>query len=81
MRLHKRIKPQILILLTHLGIISRKAYRLGKWLANVNKLRKLSPTNQQGFLELLANGGEAVYYFTEQLTWSALNYLFYCSWC
>ena len=47
----------------------RKAYRLGKWLANVNTLRKTPVKTQHGFLELLSNGGEAVYYFMEQGTW------------
>lgn len=47
----------------------RKAYRLGKWLRNVNKVRKQPVKTQMGLLELLSNGGEAVYYFVEQLTW------------
>lgn len=48
---------------------SRKAFRIGKFLQNVNKLRKQPLKTQIGLLELLSNGGEAVYYFTEQITW------------
>lgn len=48
---------------------SRKAYRLGKWLQNVNKFRKQPAKTPVGLLEMLSNGGEAVYYFVEQLTW------------
>ncbi|KAK9791556.1 hypothetical protein WJX73_002142 [Symbiochloris irregularis] len=48
---------------------SRKAYRLGKWIADVNKLRKSKCTSQEGLLEVAAYGGEAVYYFCEQITW------------
>ncbi|KAK9804366.1 hypothetical protein WJX72_009381 [[Myrmecia] bisecta] len=49
--------------------VSRKAYRLGKWLANLNAIRKTPITTRYGALELLNNGGEGVYYFVEQLTW------------
>ncbi|CAL8466039.1 g5575 [Coccomyxa elongata] len=48
---------------------SRKAYRLGKWLANVNAIRKMPLTTRFSYLEWLASGGEGVYYFVEQLTW------------
>ena len=47
----------------------RKAYRLGKWLQNVNKVRKQPVKTRMGVLELVSNGGEAVYYFVEQFTW------------
>ena len=47
----------------------RKAYRLGKWLADVNAMRKMPLTTRFAYLELLASGGSAVYYFVEQLTW------------
>lgn len=47
----------------------RKAYRLGKWLADLNALRNTPVLTKLGALELLANGGEGVYYFVEQLTW------------
>ena len=47
----------------------RKAYRLGKWLADVNAMRKVPLTSRFAALELLSAGGSAVYYFTEQLTW------------
>jgi hypothetical protein len=48
---------------------SRKAYRLGKFLQNVNAIRKRPITTPHAKLEWLANGGEAVYYFTEQFQW------------
>ena len=47
----------------------RKAYKLGKFLADVNKLRKVPITDQLLYLELLANGGNMLYLFMEQLTW------------
>lgn len=51
------------------GVARRKAYRLGKWLADVNAMRKMPLTTRFAYLELLASGGSAVYYFVEQLTW------------
>ncbi|CAK0785942.1 hypothetical protein CVIRNUC_009155 [Coccomyxa viridis] len=48
---------------------SRKAYRLGKWLADLNAIRKTPLTTRFSYLEILASGGEGVYYFVEQLTW------------
>ncbi|KAL0030088.1 hypothetical protein WJX79_006130 [Trebouxia sp. C0005] len=48
---------------------SRKAYRLGKWLSDLNTLRNTPVLTKAGSLELLASGGEGVYYFVEQLTW------------
>lgn len=50
----------------------RKAYRLGKWLSDLNTLRNTPVLTKAGSLELLASGGEGVYYFVEQLTWYAL---------
>lgn len=47
----------------------RKAYRLGKWLSDLNTLRNTPVLTKAGSLELLASGGEGVYYFVEQLTW------------
>ena len=47
----------------------RKAYRLGKWLSDLNTLRSTPVLTKAGALELLASGGEGVYYFVEQLTW------------
>ncbi len=57
-------------------MFARKAYRLGKWLQNVNKVRKKPPQTPLDLLELLSNGGEAIYYFVEQFTWCDLLYLF-----
>lgn len=48
---------------------SRKAYRLGKWIADANKLRKNHDSSHHGWLDFVAAGGEGVYYFVEQLTW------------
>ncbi len=47
----------------------RKAYKLGKFLADINKLRKVPIDDQLLYLELLANAGNCVYLFMEQLTW------------
>ena len=58
-RLHKPAGPR------------RKAYKLGKFLADVNKLRKVPITDELLYLELLANGGNMCYLFMEQLTWCA----------
>ena len=51
----------------------RKAYRLGKWLADVNTIRKTPLTTRFGYLEIMASAGEGVYYFVEQLTWYATS--------
>jgi len=47
----------------------RKAYRLGKWLGDLNSVRKTPLSVRYSYLEILASGGEGVYYFVEQLTW------------
>ena len=47
----------------------RKAYRLGKFLANANKIRKSPLTRRGSALEAIANAGEGLYYFVEQFTW------------
>ncbi|KAK9827541.1 hypothetical protein WJX74_009437 [Apatococcus lobatus] len=49
--------------------VSRKAYRLGKFLADINSLRKSNAAPHLYWLEIIANGGEGCYYFLEQLTW------------
>eukprot|EP00798_Chlamydomonas_sp_ICE-L_P021804 gene21804-28825_t len=48
---------------------SRKAFRLGKFLQDVNKLRKSNATGEIYLLEALAYGGEGIYYFIEQFVW------------
>lgn len=48
---------------------SRKAYRLGKFLQNLNNLRKVNITQPLSTLEIAAHVGEGIYYFAEQLTW------------
>ncbi len=47
----------------------RKALKLGKFLSEVDKLRKLSSATSLCFLQLVASGGEAFYLFLEQVTW------------
>ncbi|MCO5552300.1 hypothetical protein L7F22_005812 [Adiantum nelumboides] len=49
---------------------SRKAFRLGKFVQDVNALRAApSLSSREGFLELVAYGGEGIYYFIEQFVW------------
>ncbi len=48
---------------------SRKAFRLGKFIQNVNALKKTEIVSRQGFLGLVANGGEGFYFFVEQFIW------------
>ncbi|KAF7851576.1 hypothetical protein BT93_L3575 [Corymbia citriodora subsp. variegata] len=52
--------------------LSRKAFRLGKFVQDVNALRA-SPldSGQDLILSLIAYGGEGVYYFVEQFVWLA----------
>ena len=50
-------------------LLRRKAYRLGKWLADLNKVRRLSLDNKRNLIEAGACLGEGVYYFAEQFTW------------
>lgn len=47
----------------------RKAFRLGKFLQDVNSLRHSQTKDAQFVLELVAYGGEGIYYFLEQFTW------------
>lgn len=60
-------------ILQKIRLLCRKAYRVGKWIQNVNALRKQNIKHQLDYLELLANIGEGVYYFLEQLTWWSLQ--------
>lgn len=48
---------------------SRKAYRLGKFLQNVNAIRKVPLQAPYATLELFANVGECIYYFIDQFQW------------
>lgn len=50
-------------------LVACNPHRLGKFLANVDALRKTRLDAPHASLEWLAAGGECVYYFTEQLTW------------
>ncbi|KAF9620265.1 hypothetical protein IFM89_011000 [Coptis chinensis] len=50
--------------------ISRKAFRLGKFVQDINALRTASfESKQDVLLNLIAYGGEGVYYFVEQFVW------------
>lgn len=52
--------------------ISRKAFRLGKFVQDVNALRAIhfaSHSNLNLLLSAVAYGGEGLYYFVEQLVW------------
>nr|GME11459.1 peroxisomal membrane protein 11A [Ipomoea batatas] len=50
--------------------VSRKAFRLGKFLQDINAFRGLSFTSPAHFfLALVAYGGEGLYYFVEQFVW------------
>lgn len=53
----------------------RKALKLGKFLSDVDKLRKLSRGSRTWVLQLVAAGGEVVYLFLEQVTWWAASSL------
>ncbi|GFH13439.1 uncharacterized protein HaLaN_09325 [Haematococcus lacustris] len=48
---------------------SAKAFRLGKFLQDLNNLRKSRATGATAILELVAYGGEGIYYFIEQMVW------------
>jgi hypothetical protein len=50
--------------------LSRKAFRLGKFVQDVNALRA-HPDPLPPLIVLLAYGGEGVYYFLEQFVWLA----------
>ena len=56
----------------HLTIPCSKAYRLGKFLGDVNTLRKTRLHGPFAALEWVAAGGECCYYFVDQLVWWVL---------
>lgn len=49
--------------------VSRKAFRLGKFLQDANNFRNSKATGPLILLEAVAYGGEGVYYFLEQFSW------------
>jgi len=52
--------------------VSRKAFRLGKFVQDLNALRASHPhSNRHLLFSLLAYGGEGFYYFVEQFVWLA----------
>ncbi|XP_050210429.1 peroxisomal membrane protein 11A [Mercurialis annua] len=52
--------------------LSRKAFRLGKFVQDINSIRNSHfDTKQEILLSVIAYGGEGLYYFTEQLVWLA----------
>ncbi|KAF6166602.1 hypothetical protein GIB67_005464 [Kingdonia uniflora] len=70
------ILPETLTLTTRLKSfessvgISRKAFRLGKFVQDVNVLRDASlDTTEERILTIVAYGGEGLYYFVEQFVW------------
>lgn len=48
---------------------SRKAFRLGKFIQDVNVLKKTKFCTRDGILEVVASGGEGFYFFVEQFIW------------
>ncbi|XP_018447339.2 peroxisomal membrane protein 11A [Raphanus sativus] len=55
---------------SNLGV-SRKAFRLGKFVQDINSLRasRYHNSNRDLVIPILAYGGEGVYYFVEQFVW------------
>ncbi|XP_042509175.1 peroxisomal membrane protein 11A-like, partial [Macadamia integrifolia] len=52
--------------------VSRKAFRLGKFVQDLNALRNANfDSNEELILSVLAYGGEGLYYFIEQFVWLA----------
>ncbi|KAI4323838.1 hypothetical protein L6164_023414 [Bauhinia variegata] len=52
--------------------VSRKAFRLGKFVQDVNALRNTHVhSKHELFLSIIAYGGEGLYYFVEQFIWLA----------
>ncbi|GKV29866.1 hypothetical protein SLEP1_g38749 [Rubroshorea leprosula] len=52
--------------------LSRKAFRLGKFVQDINTLRNSHfDSKQEIFLSIVAYGGEGFYYFVEQFIWLA----------
>ena len=49
--------------------VSRKTYRMGKFLQNVTALRKIPLRAPHALLEVTVNIGECIYYFTDQFQW------------
>ncbi|GLT92161.1 hypothetical protein SLE2022_100120 [Rubroshorea leprosula] len=52
--------------------LSRKAFRLGKFVQDINALRNSQlDSKQEIFISIVAYGGEGLYYFVEQFIWLA----------
>ncbi|ONK63281.1 uncharacterized protein A4U43_C07F13350 [Asparagus officinalis] len=67
--LPKTLTPNLKSFDSSVGL-SRKAFRLGKFVQDLNSLRLSNPSSPSDLaLVLLAYGGEGVYYFIEQLVW------------
>lgn len=50
--------------------VSRKAFRLGKFVQDINALRNTRVESKHDlFLSLIAYGGEGIYFFVEQFVW------------
>eukprot|EP00951_Prasinocladus_malaysianus_P029689 scaffold275392_cov47-Prasinocladus_malaysianus.AAC.1 len=64
-------RPSFLLYFTDLKwVFNRKAFRLGKFLGDIKKLRTQPPlTTKLGMLQGVGNACNCVYYFTEQFVW------------
>ncbi|CAN6482193.1 unnamed protein product [Victoria cruziana] len=51
--------------------VSRKAFRLGKFVQDINALKRARLGSRKGILVLAAHGGEGVYSFLDQIVWLA----------
>lgn len=66
---HPSIHTRLKTFETNVGI-SRKAFRIGKFIQDVNSLRSLNPATKQEFImALIAYSCEGLYYFVEQFVW------------
>ncbi|XP_010479175.1 PREDICTED: peroxisomal membrane protein 11A [Camelina sativa] len=67
----KPIVPRLKSFESSVGV-SRKAFRLGKFVQDINALRSSRwDSNRELVLILIAYGGEGLYYFVEQFIWLA----------
>ncbi|KAI3785543.1 hypothetical protein L1987_44662 [Smallanthus sonchifolius] len=65
--LHRRLKT----FESSVGL-SRKAFRLGKFIQDINSFRSAKlESKQDTILAIIAYGGEGLYYFVEQFVWLA----------
>lgn len=68
---HHPLLPRLKSFESSVGV-SRKAFRLGKFIQDINALRAINFASRSSsylFLCAIAYGGEGLYYFVEQLVW------------